>query len=133
MKKKEELAQLQSIEVDQEVISMIRNLGYKQAEIEHNLKVPGSAINNLYQVFQYRKVQQRIEDENNAGMSPQSKPLHEYMGDNVNSYSAFDEDEKPEESKRNSIDEMADRFFKLRNNYEHRSRYHKIRFNTSKK
>ena len=133
MRKKEELTRLQQVEVDEEVILMIRNLGYKQSDIGRDLKVPGSAINNLYQVFQYRKEKQRIEEEINIGMSLQSKPMYEYMGDNINSYSNFDEDNISEDHKKSSMEEMADRFFKLRNNYEHRSRYHKIKFNTSKK
>ena len=112
---------------------MIKNLGYKQSEIDHDLKTPNTAINNLYQVFHYQKLQQKIEDENNAGITMRSKPMHEYMGDHCNSYATFDEDERSEERKKTSMEEMADRFFKLRNNHEHRSRYHKIRFAKSRK
>ena len=51
LKKREEALKMQQLELDGDLLKSIQDLGYKPEEIDKNIKVPDTPINNLYQLL----------------------------------------------------------------------------------
>ena len=121
---------MQQIEVDDEIVTKIKALGYKQSEIDNELKIPNTPINNLYQLLIYKRIQQKEEEQAAAENNIKSKPKTIYLGE-VSGYSS--PDLHKQEEKKPTVEEMARKFFKIRKKNDSRFRYHKIRFVEPKK
>lgn len=131
IRKQEEESKMKMIEVDEEIITKIKTLGYKQNDIDKNLKVPHTPVNNLYQQLVHKK---KLElEEQQAAASVEETPIMKPKNVFISEFSYSHSPSSKQEETMPNMETIAKKFLKIKKKIDGRSRYHKIKFVEQKK
>jgi hypothetical protein len=131
MKRREDSDKLSQQTLDPEIISRVKDLGYKENDIDKDIKRPHTAVSDLYQILSAKK-QKLIDDEartrSEIAAKSIKKPSKKFTVMDSASMRNKQDDSKP----KSTMEQMSDIFFKIRNSPDYKASNSKIRFKQRK-